>query len=410
MASAFAPLPVGNRGTSFILDAGALPDDDEALLNMAEGLLGRSIPTNPFAQDTNRPSKGDVYQSNDLQNLLQLHQDLEALQPPQQQPEKVMDESDLPGLHETVLQMLRKSGDITESVEEEEAAPALANDWLDEASKARISQVRAIASDVDGTLLTSAQTMHPRTKQAVEKAISMAFSPLEKLQYFFPATGKSRAGAMASVGPDLAKLLSQAPGVFLQGLYCVDGQGEVVFQRKLNILQVEAVEAFATDVGVSVVAYDGDQLWTTGVTDAVKTLHETYNEPMPQLLETPIAEYGPSVNKILLIDFDVDRLANEVRPQLEALAEEYDATVTQAMPTMLEWLPSGCSKALGVEKLCEKLGIDAAAQLMALGDGENDVEMLKMASIGVAVGNAGPLAREACDFVMTETNDEGGAG
>jgi P-type E1-E2 ATPase len=45
-----------------------------------------------------------------------------------------------------------------------------------------------------------------------------------------------------------------------------------------------------------------------------------------------------------------------------------------------------------------------------MGDGENDVEMLQMASIGVAVGNAGPLAQEASDFVMTETNDEGGAG
>jgi hydroxymethylpyrimidine pyrophosphatase-like HAD family hydrolase len=36
--------------------------------------------------------------------------------------------------------------------------------------------------------------------------------------------------------------------------------------------------------------------------------------------------------------------------------------------------------------------------------------MLKMASIGVAMGNASPEAREASDFVMEETNNEGGAG
>jgi hydroxymethylpyrimidine pyrophosphatase-like HAD family hydrolase len=77
---------------------------------------------------------------------------------------------------------------------------------------------------------------------------------------------------------------------------------------------------------------------------------------------------------------------------------------------MVEWLPSGCSKALGVEKLCQKLGIDPSTELLAMGDGENDVERLQLASIGVAVGNAGPLAQEASDFVVTEKNDEGGAG
>ena len=77
---------------------------------------------------------------------------------------------------------------------------------------------------------------------------------------------------------------------------------------------------------------------------------------------------------------------------------------------MLELLPQGCSKALGVEKLCQALGIDPSTQLLAIGDAENDVEMLEMAAIGVEVGNAGDLAREAADIVLDETNDDGGAG
>jgi Cof subfamily protein (haloacid dehalogenase superfamily) len=387
-----------------LLSAAATDNDDNAADDDdIRNILGRPIPSNPFAQDVNRPNKSDLYQSDELSVLWELHQDLSAMQPPTPPiTSQTINESNVRDLHDIVLQMLGDS--------EEETQESSSSDWLDDAAKARIGQVRAIASDVDGTLLTTQQTMHPRTKQAVQDALSRTFSPLDQLQYFFPATGKSRAGAMKSVGPDVAKLLSQVPGVFLQGLYCVDGQGEVVFQRKLNILQVEAVEALAKEVGVSIIAYDGDQLWTTEVTEAVKTLHEQFSEPMPELLGTPIAKYGPSVNKIILIDLDVDKLRNIVRPQLEALAEEYDATVTSAMPTMLEWLPSGCSKALGVEKLCEKLGINPSTQLLAMGDAENDVEMLKMASIGVAMGNASPIASEAADYVMTETNDEGGAG
>jgi len=112
---------------------------------------------------------------------------------------------------------------------------------------------------------------------------------------------------------------------------------------------------------------------------------------------------------ILLMDNDIEKL-NAIRPTLEKLAEDYDATVTQAIPTMLEFLPGGCSKGRGVAELCNALGIHAATELLALGDAENDTEMMEMAAIGCAVGNASPPARSAADYTITETNDEGGAG
>lgn len=400
-------LPVHKQGSIDVNRRASTQNDDRDLGGIEE-LLGRRFPLNPFTGETSRPSKGELYQTDELSSLWELHQDLAASVPATNTQLGGIAESDIGGLHNAVLQMLNASDGELKAAKDVSGSTAFS--WLDDSTRARIGQIRAITTDVDGTLLTSAQTMHPRTKLAVQEAISRTFSPLDKLQWFFPATGKSRAGAINSVGPDIAKLLTQVPGVFLQGLYCVDSQGEIVFQRKLNILQVEAAEALAKEVGVSIVAYDGDQLWTTEVTNAVKTLHELYGEPLPQLLGKPISKYGPSVNKILLIDMDADRLKHEVRPRLEALAEEYDATVTQAVPTMLEWLPPGCSKALGVEKLCEKLGINPSTQLLAIGDAENDVEMLKMACIGVAVGNANQIASDAADFVLTETNNEGGAG
>jgi hydroxymethylpyrimidine pyrophosphatase-like HAD family hydrolase len=45
-----------------------------------------------------------------------------------------------------------------------------------------------------------------------------------------------------------------------------------------------------------------------------------------------------------------------------------------------------------VAKLCEAFGIDPSTELLAIGDAKNDVGMLEMASIGVAVGNACPRA------------------
>ena len=171
-----------------------------------------------------------------------------------------------------------------------------------------------------------------------------------------------------------------------------------------------------------IVGYDGDNLYTTEQTDIVIHLHEHYGEPLPQLLPNDkegegtkvarkLATHEPSMHKLLLLDDDVDKLTKIVRPKLEQIALQHGGlSVTRALPTMLELLPSGCSKSLGVHKLYEHLGIDVSEELLALGDAENDAGMLDMACIGVAVGNATPEAKEVADYVMEESNDEGGAG
>jgi hydroxymethylpyrimidine pyrophosphatase-like HAD family hydrolase len=57
----------------------------------------------------------------------------------------------------------------------------------------------------------------------------------------------------------------------------------------------------------------------------------------------------------------------------------------------MQVLPLGASKGAGVSWLLDRLGV-APEAVMALGDGENDVEMLQLAGLGVAVGNAGEAA------------------
>jgi hydroxymethylpyrimidine pyrophosphatase-like HAD family hydrolase len=211
----------------------------------------------------------------------------------------------------------------------------------------------------------------------------------------------------------VAALIKQLPGVYVQGLYCLDGAGNVVFEKKLTSVAVEAAETLARKYDVAVIAYDGDTLYASSNSspELVAEINEKYGEPTPVLLESRLIDHEPGFHKLLLMDDSPERLTNEVRPPLEELAVEYDCVVTQAIPTMLELLPPGCSKAVGVRKLLEALGVDdPSTQLCAAGDAENDAEMLCMAAIGVAVGNACPVAKDAADVVLQETNDEGGAG
>ena len=75
---------------------------------------------------------------------------------------------------------------------------------------------------------------------------------------------------------------------------------------------------------------------------------------------------------------------------------------------MLEVLPPGASKREGVRAFCEHHGVDESSELAAVGDGENDAEMLRAAALGVAVANAGDAAMSAADIVVA-SNDDGGA-
>lgn len=393
-----------------------------------------------------QPNKLDLYAEEELANLLKLHKDLYPSTADRSETEEVAasssssnnnDSGDFSSLHDLVLQTV----DAIEQAQEEDdedmddddtGSNASSPCWLPPTVHVKVPQIRAIASDVDGTIIGSDdQQIHPRTLQAVVQAVEVAsanrqrgscgsdgdtnkgsdddlLSSSSSLQWFFPATGKSRRGALSSMGPKLASLLQDGPGVFCQGLYCIL-DGKVIFEKKLSKAAVEASERLVDFTGTSIIAYDGDDLYTTKLTPTVVELHEIWGEPLSVEIES-IAGHAAGVHKIIVCDNDVEKLTKVVRPQLEQVAGETGSVVTQAVPTMLEILPEGCSKALGVRKLCQELGIDPETQLLAIGDAENDVEMLEMAAIGAAVGNANNLAKKAADVVVPLTSSEGGAG
>ena len=67
---------------------------------------------------------------------------------------------------------------------------------------------------------------------------------------------------------------------------------------------------------------------------------------------------------------------------------------------------AGATKSWGIQALCAHLGIEAR-EVLALGDSDNDLDLLSWAGCSVAMANGSPLARQAADMV-TAANDEGG--
>ena len=97
-----------------------------------------------------------------------------------------------------------------------------------------------------------------------------------------------------------------------------------------------------------------------------------------------------------------DRLKNDIR--------ELDINIMQDSFGERKWIETikkGCSKYKAIEELSKLLKINND-EIMAFGDGLNDIDMIKNCGIGVALSNALPIVKENANFVTTYDHDHDG--
>lgn len=261
---------------------------------------------------------------------------------------------------------------------------------------------RAVFCDVDGTLLDSNNTILQANVQAVKQL------PYPDVR-FIPATGKSRAGALDAFG-ELGDILKSrypagVPGVYLQGLCVYDETGVLVHEQTLPPSISRTVVELSKSLSLSLIAYgrDGDSILCEKTDSEIMKVTD-YHEPTPiECGSWDAIIDGNTIHKFLFMASEEAIVA--ARPAVEA-AFVGIAEVTRATPGMLEVLPLGASKGAGVARLQNVLGV-SAEDSMAIGDGENDVEMLRLCRTSVAVANAVPVAMSAAKY-RTVSNNEGG--
>ena len=120
--------------------------------------------------------------------------------------------------------------------------------------------------------------------------------------------------------------------------------------------------------------------------------------PLPK--STPITEALNMDVMQMVAFFDKD----EEPRMMKEVMKECDAN--RWHPYFADCIAKGTNKATGIDEICNYYGIDIS-ETMAVGDGGNDIAMLRHAGIGVAMGNASDEVK-ACADMVTETVDEDG--
>ena len=104
------------------------------------------------------------------------------------------------------------------------------------------------------------------------------------------------------------------------------------------------------------------------------------------------------------LDDYFDFIEHGVTPDL-LLASEHKGKPLEILG-VIEAVPKGLSKGVGLKLVCEKLGI-APEDTIAVGDSVNDLEMFETAGTAIAMGNATEAAKQAADWITTDIHEDG---
>ncbi len=253
-----------------------------------------------------------------------------------------------------------------------------------------------IVSDFDGTLADNNGTVSEENKRAILK---------------YTAAG----GIFAiSTGRLPEAILPHMRSIGLKGLVCC-GQGtiildiesgEVVFEDRLSIDTTLTACRKMEQMGLHIHAFD---LWDyySNMDDELLELYENASGTKAKLvIDRPMSvfleERGMRVYKLLAVLDPKDNA--RVLSQLEA-AGINDCAVTKSMDFLVEVVNHKYSKGSSVNFLAEHYGI-SLEKTIAVGDNYNDISMIEMAGLGIAVGNGEQALKNASDYVCEYTSDE----
>lgn len=251
---------------------------------------------------------------------------------------------------------------------------------------------RLLALDMDGTLLNSRGEIPDANRLAIKEAMAQGI-------HVTLSTERSLHGALGCA----RSLGLTCPLIIYNGGMLADPVGgEILYSKEM--LPADALLAMEEGVkrGVTLCIWSKGKLYGYPLNERTADyVRFAGMEPLPAESLEALANRG--VTKVLWYGTKEETPAFWEEMQ-KAPFENVRSTPSQ--PMFLEFFHGEVSKAAALERLGELLQIPRE-EMIAVGDGANDLELLAYAGLGVAMGNAAPMVKENADAV-TKTNEENG--
>ena len=264
------------------------------------------------------------------------------------------------------------------------------------------SKIRLIAFDLDGTLLTTEKKLTERTRQALSLAAEQGI-------YIVPATGRPISG--------VPKEIKELPGVryivTANGARILDIKDEkIIHEETLSVEKAgKILDIFEKYDTLREIYYDG-----IGYADADKLAQIEKYQKDPAMQHYICTTRRPVECTRAKFDAEsrgLDKIqalfvSEEDKFEAWQLIEEQvgNVEVTGALSNNIEVNAEGIHKGRALQLLGQLMDV-SLEEMMAFGDGTNDVKMLEMAGTGVAMANSVQKVLDIAD-VVAMSNDEDG--
>ncbi|MEC0241813.1 Cof-type HAD-IIB family hydrolase [Paenibacillus dokdonensis] len=233
------------------------------------------------------------------------------------------------------------------------------------------NQYKLLALDMDGTLLTSDHIISPVTSEWIQKA-------KDKGVHVCLSTGRSFESALP-YGEELGLL---TPMITVNGSEVWRAPHDLHLRSLMDTKLIAAMH----DIAVA------EDCWYWAY-----SVERVYNKD----------EWVDEIEGKEWLKFGFHTEDDDARHRiLMKLQDMGGLEITNSSPHNLEVNPQGINKAAGIREVCGLLGLDMS-EVIAVGDSMNDLAAIQAAGLGVAMGNAQQVVRDAADFVTTSNDEDG---
>lgn len=262
-------------------------------------------------------------------------------------------------------------------------------------------EIKMIGLDLDGTLLTDRKELTPHTVNVLNRAIAQGVTVLV-------ATGRPWLG----VPEELREFPGMRYALTSNGAKIQDTRtGEIIEEHLLSQENAKkALEICGRYDTLQEVYFDGQGYAPREKMDHIERYHKNPNmwEYMRRTriavddIRTLLERENRPVDKVQALFADMEERQTAWRELEEAGGME----LVGSLKYNIEINAAGVNKGTGLVRLGKYLGI-RREEIMAFGDGDNDIEMLREAGFGVAMANGVQEVKDAADYVTLSNEEEG---
>lgn len=252
---------------------------------------------------------------------------------------------------------------------------------------------KLVAIDMDGTLLTPELDISRDTVETVRKVI-------EKGVVITLSTGRMYPAAL----PFANMLQLDVPIITCNGaLTKCSITGKIYDMKKIDSKYSLEILNYCAEEGLSVSIYDDDEIFIDKQSENME-IHEQIDAAEPKIVDDLKEVVNGSVIKIMFNSRDKYKLDYHSRKLYEMYKGKLNFYFS--LPYFVEIVNADANKSNALKSLSQSMNI-RQEEIIAIGDNFNDLDMIKYAGLGVAMGNAPQYMKDEANFVTRSNDDDG---